>query len=101
MEPIIRQLLSMGTMGALFLAFLIVALVVLGTLVKSNIEANTKAIAENNRAMIENMKAKDKRIETLERDFKDLHSYIKKELRDIILDSQSLMQKVLHHLENK
>jgi hypothetical protein len=99
MDEIVKTLVKMGSMGALFLAFLIVALVVLGTIVKSNIEANTKSIAENNKNMLENMKLKDRRIETLESDVKDIHAYIKRELHDIIFETQRVMQKVLSHLE--
>ncbi len=99
MEGVIRGLLSMGTIGALFLAFLIIALVVLGHIVKSNMKANSDAITAYNVIMLDSMKAKDKRIELLETDVKEIHNYIKNELQEIIADNKRVMQKVLNHLD--
>jgi len=100
MEGIVKSLVSMGTVGSLFLAFLIIALAVLGTIIKANMKANNDTIAANNLAMIANLAAKDKRIADLEKEMKVIHSYIQNELKDIISENLRVMQKVLIKLNN-
>lgn len=100
MSEIVKELMSIGTMGSLFLAFLIVSLAILGTMVKANMESNSRAIAANNLAMLDNLKLKDKRIEMLESEMKDINNYIKHELQGIINENLRVMQKVLIRLNN-
>lgn len=100
MDGIVKALMSVGTMGSLFLAFLIISLVILGTMVKANMESNSRAIAANNLAMLDNLKLKDKRIEMLESEMKDINNYIKHELQGIINENLRVMQKVLIRLNN-
>jgi hypothetical protein len=85
MVEVLKPLLSQGTIAAVFIAFMILALTYFTIWAKSLIELQ--------------LKAKDKRIEKLENSMDDIQNYIKKELQEIIADNQRVMQKVLNHLE--
>jgi hypothetical protein len=85
MVEVLKPLLSQGTIAAVFIAFMILALTYFTIWAKSLIELQ--------------LKAKDKRIEKLESSMDDIQNYIKKELQEIISDNQRVMQKVLNHLE--
>jgi len=85
MVEVLKPLLSQGTIAAVFISFMILALTYFTIWSKSLIELQ--------------LKAKDKRIEKLESSMDDIQNYIKKELQEIISDNQRVMQKVLNHLE--
>jgi hypothetical protein len=85
MVEVLKPLLSQGTIAAVFISFMILALTYFTVWAKSLIELQ--------------LKAKDKRIEKLESSMDDIQNYIKKELQEIISDNQRVMQKVLNHLE--
>lgn len=77
-EPV-KMLLEQGTIGAIFLAVLLIAVVLFGSWAK-------KLIAEQ-------LKQKDDRILKLECDVKELQDFNRKELILIISDTQKMMQK--------
>jgi len=77
-EPI-TQLLQQGTIGGIFLAVLLVALVAFTVWAR--------------KLITEQMKQKDDRITLLEADVKELQLFNRKELMIIIADTQKMMQK--------
>ena len=86
MADLLKTLLGQGTIAAVFIAFMIIALAYFTIWAKGLIELQ--------------LKQKDTRIANLETDMKEIQNYIKKELQEIISDNQKVMQKVLNHLEN-
>ena len=78
-EQPIKALMSQGTIGAIFLAVLLLALVMFTGWAK-------KLIGEQ-------LKQKDDRILKLETDVKEIQDFQRKELTVIISDTQKIMQK--------
>lgn len=83
-EPI-TQLLQQGTIGGIFLAVLLVALVAFTVWAR--------------KLITEQMKQKDDRITLLEADVKELQLFNRKELMIIIADTQKMMQKSMDTFE--
>lgn len=83
-EPI-TQLLQQGTIGGIFLAVLLVALVAFTVWAR--------------KLITEQMKQKDDRITLLEADVNELQLFNRKELMIIIADTQKMMQKSMDTFE--
>lgn len=85
MEQPIKALMSQGTIGALFLAVLLISLVLFATWAK--------------KLIMEQLKQKDDRILKLEADVKELQKFNQNELMSIITDTQKLMQRSIDSQE--
>jgi hypothetical protein len=94
MDKIATELMKAGTMGSLFLAFLLIILSYLVIWAR-------KMLEEQKAANTQLLEQKDRRIDKLELEMFNIQNYIKKELHDIIMENQNVMSKVLFHLENK
>jgi len=77
-EPV-AQLMKQGTIGSIFLAVLLIALVMFAGWARGLITSQ--------------LKQKDARIEKLEKDVKELQDFVHEELIDLIKETQRLMQK--------
>lgn len=84
-EQPIKALMSQGTIGAIFLAVLLIALVLFTTWA--------------NRLIQTQLKQKDERIAKLEADVKELEKFNQNELMAIITDTQKLMQRSIDSQE--
>jgi len=85
MQKPIEALMSQGTIGAVFLAVLLIALVLFTTWAK--------------KLITEQLKQKDDRIAKLEADVKELQQFNQNELMNIITDTQKLMQRSIDSQE--
>lgn len=77
-EPI-QALIQQGTIGSIFLSVLLIALVLF--------------VGWARKLINDQLKHKDDRITTLEKDVKELQEFNRKELMIIIADTQKMMQK--------
>lgn len=77
-EPI-QALIQQGTIGSIFLSVLLIALVLF--------------VGWARKLINDQLKQKDDRITTLEKDVKELQEFNRKELMIIIADTQKMMQK--------
>jgi hypothetical protein len=94
MDQIATELMKVGSMGALFLAFLIISFSYMVIWARKMLEDQKVSNSEL-------LGQKDRRIDKLELEMFNIQNYIKNELHDIIIDNQNVMNKVLFHLENK
>ena len=87
MEPIIKSLLSQGTIAALFIASLLVFVVVFT-------KWAIKLLDEQKEMNAAQLKIKDARIEKLEGEMKEIQNYVKNELHDTIVATQKIMVQI-------
>lgn len=85
MNDAISTLMKQGTIGGIFLAVLLISLVYFAGFTRKMIS--------------EQLSIKDKRIEALEADVKELQQFNQKELLEIITDTQRMMQRAMDTMD--